>query len=299
MSLADPTDPQKNSFSVQLDIAGRGDSSGTTSIFTRHLARVCGTTGINLPNNQYADGATTLPASLQGGTFDGTNATGVVLGKFTLATGSGNLAKYVAFTAVPAAGQTLKQGNIAYLGADFVAPANSVNGNNTFNLNSADLKNHSNRFTAATGAAALAAFGSLSPPQSTAAGHYDGTSCTGPSAKCRQHPYDWAEPVSKTSPLADPTAKAAYPIVGTTNVLLYSCYANAQIASLIPKFFSWYTKSTTVQEVPDGLLTKNGLAAMPGPWRTAITETFTNNTSGLKHNVNNGGTANCAGITGG
>jgi len=299
VSLADPADPQKASFSVPLQIAGRGDSSGTTSIFTRHLARVCGSTGINLPNNQYADGATTLPASLQGGTFDGTNATGVVLGKFTLATGSGNLAKYVAFTAVPANGATLQQGNIAYLGADFVAPANSVNGNNTFNLNSADLKNHSNKFERANGANAAAAFGSLAPPQSNAQGHYDNTTCSGPSAKCRQHPYDWAEPVSKTSPLADPTATTAYPMVGTTNVLLYSCYANSQVAVLVPKFFAWYSKSTTVQEVPDGLLVKNGLAALPGPWRTAISETFTSNTSGLNLNINKGGTANCAGIPGG
>lgn len=299
VSLADPADPDKNNFSVPLQIAGRGDSSGTTSIFTRHLARVCGSTGINLPNNQYADGATTLPASLQGGTFDGTNATGVVLGKFTLATGSGNLAKYVAFTAVPANSATLQQGNIAYIGADFVAPANSVNGNNNFNLNSADLKNHNNRFQAATGANAAAAFGSIAPPQSNAQGHYDNTTCSGPSAKCRQHPYDWAEPVSKTSPLADPTAKTAYPMVGTTNVLLYSCYANSQVAVLIPKFFAWYSKSTTVQEVPDGLLTKNGLAALPGPWRTAISETFTSNTSGLNLNINKGGTANCAGIPGG
>jgi len=299
VSLADPADPQKASFSVPLQIAGRGDSSGTTSIFTRHLARVCGSTGINLPNNQYADGATTLPASLQGGTFDGTNATGVVLGKFTLATGSGNLAKYVAFTAVPANGATLQQGNIAYLGADFVAPANTVNGNNNFNLNSADLKNHSGKFEAATGLNAATAFGSLAPPQSTANGHYDNTTCGGPSAKCRAHPYDWVEPVSKTSPLADPTAKTAYPMVGTTNVLLYSCYANSQVAALVPKFFAWYTKSTTIQEVPDGLLVKNGLAALPGPWRTAISETFMGNTTGLNLNINKGGAANCAGITGG
>jgi len=174
-----------------------------------------------------------------------------------------------------------------------------VNGNNTFNLNSADLKNHSNKFERANGANAAAAFGSLAPPQSNAQGHYDNTTCSGPSAKCRQHPYDWAEPVSKTSPLADPTATTAYPMVGTTNVLLYSCYANSQVAVLVPKFFAWYSKSTTVQEVPDGLLVKNGLAALPGPWRTAISETFTSNTSGLNLNINKGGTANCAGIPGG
>jgi ABC-type phosphate transport system substrate-binding protein len=284
---------------VPLQIAGRGDSSGTTSIFTRHLARVCGSTGINLAGNQFADGATTLPLSLQGGTFDGTNATGVVLGKFTLATGSGNVAKYVAFTAVPAAGQTLKQGNIAYIGSDFVAPANSVNGNNTFNLNSADLKNHNNRFEAATGANAASAFGSLAPPQSTAAGHYDNSSCGGASSRCRIHPYDWAEPVSKTSPLADPTAKTAYPIVGTTNALLYSCYSDAHRTALIDRFFAWYLNSGTVDEVPDGLLTKNGLASLPRSWLIAITETFVNNNSGLNLNISTAGSTTCATQDGG
>ena len=79
---------------------------------------------------------------------------------------------------------------------------------------------------------------------------------------------------------------------------MYSRYECAD-RRLIPKFFSWYTKSTTVQEVPDGLLTKNGLAAMPGPWRTAITETFTNNTSGLNLTIDTAGNGVCAGKQGG
>jgi ABC-type phosphate transport system substrate-binding protein len=306
-SLEDPADIADNdpggtwwaNTGVPLQIAGRGDSSGTTSIFTRHLARVCGSTGINLTGNQFADGATTLPLSLQGGTFDGTTATGVVLGKFTLATGSGNLAKYVAFLAVPANGTTQTQGNLAYLGADFVAPANTVNGQNAYNLNSADLKNHNGRFQAATGLNALAAFGSLTPPQSDSQGHYNLTSCSGPTDRCRSHPYDWVEPVSKSSPLADPTAKTAYPVVGTTNALLYTCYTNAQVASLTTKFFTWYLKSATIQEVPDGLLTKNGLAALPAPWRTAVTETFMNNSSGLNLNILAAGTGTCSTNDGG
>lgn len=304
-SLEDTQDIADNGTSdwdttgVPLQIAGRSDSSGTTSIFTRHLARACGTLGINLGNNQYADGATLLPASLQGGSYDGTTATNVTLGKFTLANGNNLVAKYIAFTAVPGAGQTLKQGNIGYLGADFVAPYNSVNGNNTFNLNSADLKNQAGKFVAANGANAAAAFGSLTPPQSDSKGHYDLSGCANGSAKCRAHPYDWAEPVSKTSLLAAPTGKTAYPVVGTTNALLYTCYANKKVAGIIPKFFNWYTNNYVVQEVPDGLLTKNGLSSLPTSWRTAITETFLNNSSGLNLNISQGGTGNCAGIPGG
>lgn len=300
VSLVDPTDPAGDAgFNVPLQIVGRSDSSGTTSIFTRHLAHVCGTLGINDPNNQYADGATTLPVSLQGGTYDGTTTTGEVLGKFTLANGNNLVAQYVAFRDVPAAGQTLKQGRVGYLGADFVAPANSVNGNNDYNLNSADVKNHDGKFLAANGANAAHAFGSLAPPQSTSSGKYDGSSCPSASAKCRAHPYDWVEPVSKTSPLADPLGKSSYPVVGTTNVIMYTCYADANVATLMKKYFTWYVKNYTVQEVPDGLLTKNGLASLPSPWRTAITETFLNNGSGLNLTIDKAGSGVCTGVQGG
>jgi ABC-type phosphate transport system substrate-binding protein len=298
-SLADPSDPNKDSFSVPLQIVGRSDSSGTTSIFTRHLAHVCGTLGINDPNNQYADGATTLPVSLQGGTFDGTNVTGEVLGKFTLANGNNNVAKYVAFLDSPAVGQTLIQGRLGYMGSDFTAPYNQVNGQNNYNLNSADLKNVEGKWVQANGANALTAFGSLTPPQSDAKGHYDLSSCPNANARCRAHPWDWAEPVSKTSPLADPAGKTSYPVMGTTNVLLYTCYASPKVAGVVKKFFTWYTKNAVVQEVPDGLLTKNGLASLPTAWRTAITETFLNNKSGLNLTIDAAGNGVCAGKEGG
>ena len=300
-SLADPSDPDKASFSVPLQIAGRSDSSGTTSIFTRHLAAVCGVNGINDPNNDYTTGATTLPVDLRGGTFDGTTATNVVLGKFTLANGSGNLAKYVAFTANPSSGGTLVQGNIAYIGADFALPASIVNGNG-LGLNSADLKNSSGKFEAATGANAATAFGSLAPPESDAHGHYQALGTCPGSGRCRAHPYDWVEGLAPTSVLADPSSAKAYPVVGTTNVLLYTCYANSKISDLIKKYFTWYVKNTTVQEIPDGLLVKNGLSSLPTPWRTAITETFlhTNvNTAPLGLEIEASGTGVCTGVTGG
>ncbi|MEI9930377.1 MAG: hypothetical protein WDM89_07435 [Rhizomicrobium sp.] len=205
----------------------------------------------------------------------------------------------MAFLAVPAAGTSLVQGHIAYFGADYVAPANGINGTNAYNLNSADLKNQAGKFIAATGAGALAAFGSLAPPQSDSKGHYDLSTCQGPTFKCRAHPYDWAEPVSKTSPLAAPTGTSSYPVVGTTNALLYTCYANANVATLIKKYFTWYVKNDVVQEVPDGLLSKNGLASLPTAWRTAITETFLNNNSGLNLTIGASGSGVCTGVTGG
>ena len=179
----------------------------------------------------------------------------------------------------------LTQGNFGYLGADFVAPANTVNGNNTFNLNSADLKNHNNKFEAANGANARRRSDRCHRRRATAKGHYDLSSCSGASAKCRAHPYDWAEPVS-TRPRRLPIRRRRRPIRSSVpqTCLLYTCYANAKIARADHEVLHLVHEEHTVQEVPDGLLTKNGLASLPTPWRVAITETFTNNSSGLNLN---------------
>jgi hypothetical protein len=107
------------------------------------------------------------------------------------------------------------------------------------------------------------------------------------------------EPVSKNSPLANPTAKTAYPVVGTTNVIAYTCYADPAVAKAMTGFFGWYLKSKTVQEVPLGLLTQNGPAALPKQWQTAITESFISGNDGLNLNIQPSGTGACAGITGG
>ncbi|HEX3653940.1 MAG TPA: substrate-binding domain-containing protein [Rhizomicrobium sp.] len=293
VSLQDPKD--SGTFNVPLQIVGRSDSSGTTSIFTRHLANVCATT----TGNQYADGSTTLPANLIGGNYDGNNVTGEQLGKFTVAKGSGLVAKYVAFLATPNPGQTLTQGHIGYLGADFVLPAVLVNQQNNYGLNSADLKNSSGKWQAATGAAALAAFGSISPPQSDNKGHYDLTNCPGANSRCRAHPYDWVEPVSKTSPLANPTSKNGYPLVGTTNLIAYTCYKDADVAKAMNSFIGWYIKSFTVQEVPLGILVANGLSSLPRQWRNAIKESFISGKDGLNLNFQTAGTGHCTGVTGG
>jgi ABC-type phosphate transport system substrate-binding protein len=296
MSLEDPADPTPAAqWSVPLQIAGRSDSSGTTSIFTRHLANVCATTS----GNQFADGSTSLPAGLIGGVYDGTTANNEQLGKFEIANGSGLVAKYVAFTAVPAAGQTLIQGHMGYDGADFVLPGSLVNGNNNYGLQSADLQNSSGAYEPATGAAALTAFGSISPPQSDAKGDYDLSTCSGPTGRCRAHPYDWVEPVSKTSPLANPSGRTAYPMVGTTNMLAYTCYANARTAKAMTGFIGWYVGSKTVQSSPNGLLIKNGLSALPSKWRVAIKQSFVSGSDNLNLNIQAAGSGTCAGVTGG
>ena len=103
ISLADPADPQKASFSVPLQIVGRGDSAGATLILTRHLANVCASL---ISGNQYADGSSTLPSSLLGPTYNVSNpnypgVAGETPGKFTLVAGMPGTAQYTAFTASP------------------------------------------------------------------------------------------------------------------------------------------------------------------------------------------------------
>jgi len=291
-SLEDPSDPTPaGSWSVPLQIVGRSDSSGTSSIFTRHLANVCASVG----GNQYADGSTTLPSTLFGANYDKTQVNnapaGETLGKFTEAAGSDGIAKYVAFTTNLSSG-TLVQGRLGYLGPDFALPAVLNTNQNSYGLNTASLKNASGQFEAPTSATAQKAFAVLAPPQSDASGHYDSSQPGDRSA-----PDQWVQPVFKTSPLANPTTSGAYPMVGTTNFLGYTCYKTPVQFSTVNNFFVWYTGGI-VTNGANGLLSKAGLAAVSPAWRTAIKETFTNDSQGLGLNFAKVGTAGACSVAG-
>ncbi|HEX2592391.1 MAG TPA: substrate-binding domain-containing protein [Rhizomicrobium sp.] len=300
-SLKDPTDPASG-FDVPMQIVGRFESSGTTSIFTRHMAAVCS----SVTGNQYADAGTTLPANLRTHAihYIKTNPNdapaGETLGEFTLADGSDGVAKYVDFTKGPGtnAGDSIKQGRIGYVGTDYALPGalnNPADPNvGGYALNTASLKNSSGKFIAPTASAALTAFGSLTPPQSDANGHYDAGSAD---THHRNNPQDWVEPASKASPLANPSASAGYPIVGTTNFLGYTCLKSKDTARIIPGFIGWWMNEKTVYDSTNGLLAKAGLAPLPKTWRTAIAETFTKNNIGLNLNIIQTGTGQCNGIT--
>lgn len=300
-SLKDSDDPTPDgSWSVPLQIVGRFESSGTTSIFTRHLANVCSSLG----GNAFADSASTLPASLQGPHYLKANANdpvgGETAGKFTLADGSDGVAKYLDFTRDPgaSAGDSVTQGRLGYVGPDFALPAVLNTNANAFGLNTASLKNSSGNFLAPTAAAASAAYGSLTPPDSDGQGHYDAGSSD---PRSRANPQDWVEPASKTSALANPTAAQGYPIVGTTNILTYTCYNSAKRQARMIKFLNWYTANKVVSDPKRGLLASAGLAPLPKTWITAIVETFVQSGTGLNLNINTPGHGGCTAgtITGG
>jgi len=301
-SLKDATDPTSaGSWSVPLQITGRSDSSGTTSLWTRHLAAACA----SVTGNAYADSTSTLPAGLIGATYNKTldnTSTAGTPGKYVVADGNGGVAKYVDFTALPGvnSGDSVTQGRIGYLGPDFVLPAAAVTGSNSYNLNTATLKNASGFFVAPSPASALTSFGNRLPPDSTSNGTYDPASLD---TRSRANPADWVEPASKTSALANPTASRGYPIVGTSNILLYTCYADSKKFTALTRYLSWYESALTVNDAKFGILGSSGFSAMPSAWRKAIRDTFLANSIGLNLNLAKvgTGTSGCAvsGVVGG
>ena len=302
-SLEDPNDPTPAaSWSVPIELVGRGDSAGTTSTLTRHLSAVCPAL---VTGNNYSTGTSTLPSALRGNTYSTSNPNypGVgTAGKFTLATGNSGIAQYVAFTAAPGGSNpnTIVQGRIAYLSADYVLPYVNVTATNTYGLNTAVLENSSGHWIEPGPHAALLAFGSSSlPPQSTSSGAYD-ASATGDGY--RSQPWSWVESTDPTAPIADPTAAGAYPVVGTANFLGYQCYATNYPLATIQALFRYFEVQYVNTDATNGILASAGDEPLPPAWRTAIRQTFVTDPNGLGlafSKKGSGTTCSAAGIVGG
>lgn len=271
-SLRDPQDLADHpgtTFSVPLVLVGRSDSSGTTSMFTRHMAAQC--PSVITDGVVYADSTSTIPSSLAPASLAWTKtnlnfgpSAGVtpVAGKMVTASGSDGVADYINFdsTNVPTTtGSEVLQGRIGYVGPDFVMPSVVNTGDNSFGLVSASLlRPGATAAIAPTAAAAALAYGSLTPP-------------TGSNVS---QPNLWVQLSSKSASIAVPSNIKAYPIVGTSNFVGYTCYADAAVANAIQKFFVWYWSSTTMIDTKLGMLAKAGLAPLPVSWRTAIKAEF-------------------------
>jgi ABC-type phosphate transport system substrate-binding protein len=285
-SLEDVSDPTPaGAWSVPLQIVGRSDSSGTTSLFTRHAAAVCGSVTYTAPfQNNYTSVTTTLPAALIGGTYtkgSGSNAPapGETLGKFTVASGSDGVAEYVGFTRpVNGTTATLIQGRVGYVGPDYALPAVTTTKATASVLQTASLQNHAGKYIAPTAGGALAAFAAQLPPQSTSTGLYSAsTTANG----LRTNPQDWVQGTTTTSYLADPVPATAYPITGTSNGLYYSCYSSAAKVTTMTGFLKWYLTNTTTTS-KTGVLGLAGFSPLPTAWRRAIQQTFVNPTGATR-----------------
>ena len=310
---------------IPVELVGRSDGSGTTSIVYRHLEKVCPAQGFNQYNTDAntagGNAPTTLPSALQGPTYDKTKATNYgadaptpVLGKFTRADGNDGVAKYLDFAQpAPAGGATITQFRIGYVGNDFVLPYVATQ-QNSYNLISAALQNAAGAFVAATPAAATTAFGkgaaALLPPQTTSAGVYS-ANAGGSRADPATHPdvvnvgvndpanlHTWVSAANIASPLADPTTAGSYPLVGTTNGLFYQCYADATERGNIRGFLTWYyTNKVVTDPSVKGILGANGLAPVTLPYQKAIVQTFLANAPALGLDIAAPGTTECAGVS--
>ncbi|WP_158595845.1 substrate-binding domain-containing protein [Oleomonas cavernae] len=208
---------------VRIYRTGRSDSSGTTSLFTRHMAAVCSF----LSTNKFKDpaGTGTLPST-----------TGWRLGA-----GNSGVATILSST----------NGAIGYLGSEFLVGSSLV---------AASLQEGTSAtFLQPTAANATAAYNSLAFPTPAGADQFN--------------PLKWV-PTNLNSSVANPTA--GYPIMGTSNTLLYSCYSSAAKvnALLAPNtgalgFFRWYYTNAAVN-ASNGVLAANGVAALPSALRTSI-----------------------------
>ena len=189
------------------------------------------------------------------------------------------------------------QGRLGYVGPDYVLPYVTSTQTNPYNLFSATLQNSHGNWEDPTPAGALAAFGSIQPPQSNKNGTYC-PSCL--NWGMRNDPSAWVQGLSPTSVLANPTAKTAYPMVGTTNLLGYTCYstADAKRKTTLVDMQLYMNKAAINTDPTAGILASAGLSPLPKEWRGAIYSTFVANTDGLGLNFATVGTAGACSVSG-
>jgi len=293
-------------FSVPIEMVGRSDSSGTTSIFYRALAAQCTGTysGGTYVNNYAATGGKTLPSALLSpNVWPGSGPTEpVVVGKVTTTKGSPNIAEYVGniLPIVSATIPTAVQGKLAYIGPDYTLPAaKNTKAPGGLTMNVVDIVTGGSAIepTAASALAAFTAAGGatgLLPPQTDANGAYDASATA---VGLRSAPQDWAEPITTTvtysnggtasTPLAAPPA-GYYPLVGTSNFFLYTCYNSATTVAAMDAFLTYYYGNPKAETTK--VLNQAGLALLPTAWSTAILGTFVNDPSGLHLAISKAGT---------
>ena len=310
LSLMDVNDDATrwNATGVPIKLVGRSENSGTTNIFVRHLGTVCG--GL-VTTNKFGDGNDQLPATAKGtAVYDKTTGqltSGTETSTlFGLADGSDGVAHAIgaSFPDPTTLGQVTLNGRIGYVGADWVAPS-TLSGST---LHSADLQVAlTSGFAAPTAVNATKSFKGIYAPQSDTTGKYNPSStAAGRMAGLRSNPLAWVFPNTKTytdasgatvtNPLAAPAA--GYPIVGTTNMLMYTCYANADVRKAMHGFALLHLGKVTVADdltkvpaklvsspakdsagLPIGILSRNGIAPLPGYWVTSLYETFFSKTT--------------------
>jgi hypothetical protein len=237
-------------------------------------------------------------------------------GKITLAPNSAGVAQYVAFTqsvsqesgdqcttptVLPNGYNTcIQQGRVGYDGADYVLPYVNNSQTNDYNLFSAALQNANGQWESVSPKGAATAFAGIQPPQTSSNGKYCAT-CT--DFGMRNNPLDWVEGLSPSEPLANPTANNAYPLVGTTQMETYTCFANADALAILSGEINYQETSKVTTNAHKGILALSGLSPLPKQWTKAIDDAFVTNKDKLNlelSSVSDGKSSNpnCNGTSG-
>lgn len=293
---------QCTGLSVPVGVGGTGTPVAITNKFVDAEGRLPYNTATQVAGTAYTGATSTISptSSISGAFFNkGTNAlTGTeVAGLFTVANGNDGVALATAFHPDPGAtpGDRSLNGRINYVSPEQTLPAAANSGANLLGLHNAALgvllATGKTTYYMPTAANATAAFGTVKPPQSKGgAGAY----CNDTPAACnaispgyygdRANPLDWVASPLKNAVIANPVK--GYPIIGTSNALLYTCYATPERRQAVNGFFA-----TSIGKTPKdslnlsmpatlatsgtaGIYAKTGLSGLPAAWRTAIAETF-------------------------
>jgi len=271
----DPADPDTSaSVGRAIQVVVRDDDSGTTALFTRALRAQCPGQftaalpsgfaqtfpGNPSPNSLPANSTTCeLPPGARNTALSGLNV--------VYARGNEGVARCIN-TRNPrqTAGAVVGNGRIGYVNAGFALPFANTAPYTGYALMTVDLQNASGNYAVPTEAAFTEALAAAAPP----------------APANRNNPLAWVSDPSgavSPNPVADPPGATAWPLVGTSNFLLYTCYDSAAKADAVADttpvqgFLNWYYgNGSSIRNI----LSNNGFVPLPATIRTAVTETFLN-----------------------
>jgi ABC-type phosphate transport system substrate-binding protein len=247
----------------------RADSSGTSFLFTQHLAAVC-PAGLGPDNVTFA--ATTSFATLFPGytTDPNTGYTfvpGNLLPNFTAEAGSSGVATGLGNVAE----------GLAYLSPDYT----NINPNSNapeHSLKAADVVNATNGVAYAP-SASNTAIGLQHPGKGS-------TNPKPPGKKTAKNQLDWVPAI--------PVTNSGYPIVGYTNWLIPQCFADTDVGSGITEFLTDHYAGDFNTQIKD-----NGFVAVEAPgYLKAIENTFLSNVAKDKLDIDDPAVCNTSGKSG-
>lgn len=259
-----------------ITVVFRGDGSGTSFLFTNHLASVCttgasGNSNIAFTGTQYFGGLFgTLPSNF----FPGAGSGGVQKTILSIRGASAGSPVSLSGTYLTAKGATpitvnrtvTAPSTAGYVGPDYTAIApKSPNYNASVYVASLVNRTDGKTYSPSTANTTSALATSAAPPSNKT---------------------DASDP-TKWVPL-NPTPTAGYSIVGFTNLIVSQCYQVANVTTGIKTFLQYqYNNNTSfATDISNGGFVKvpNLLSAT---YVTAINNTFLGNSTGFNLNIGN------------